>query len=349
MVRMTKKSMPPRRTHVVIQAPARLHMGFVDLNGGLGRRYGSLGVGLRDLYTRVVITPASDLSAAGFEAERTLGYALDLCRRLQVPPAAIEVAQTVPAHVGLGSGTQLALAVGVGLARLYGLPISARGIARFTERGARSGVGLAVFEQGGFALDGGRGRHEDAPPVIFQAAFPEAWRFILVLDTDAHGLHGPEELSAFERLPAFPAERAGHLCRLALMQLLPALMEQDLPGFGAALTELQQIVGDHFAPAQGGRFTSRRVAQALAWLERAGATGIGQSSWGPTGFAIAGDPAQAAQLSAGAEREFGAQSGLRFLATAAANHGAAVQFGDARAAHFDSTVGMARRRIGART
>jgi beta-RFAP synthase len=252
--------------------------------------------------------------------------------------------------VGLGSGTQLALAVGVGLARLYGLPMSAREIARLTERGARSGVGLAVFEQGGFALDGGRGQHDDAPPVIFRAAFPEAWRFVLVLDTDAHGLHGPEELSAFERLPVFPAERAGHLCRLALMQLLPALTEQDLPRFGAALTELQQIIGDHFAPAQGGRFTSRRVAQALAWLEQAGATGIGQSSWGPTGFALAGDPAQAAQLAAGAEREFGGQGGLRVLATAAANHGAAVQFRDARAAPLESAAAaMARRRIGART
>jgi beta-ribofuranosylaminobenzene 5'-phosphate synthase len=55
-------------------------------------------------------------------------------------------------------------------------------------------------------------------------------------------------------------------------------------------------VGDHFAPAQGGRFTSPAVADALAWLETEGAAGVGQSSWGPTGFALLPDAATAERL-----------------------------------------------------
>ena len=71
------------------------------------------------------------------------------------------------------------------------------------------------------------------------------------------------------------------------MQLLPGLVEADLATFGQALTEIQHIVGSHFAPAQGGSpWSSPAVGRACARLADAGAKGIGQSSWGPTGFAF---------------------------------------------------------------
>ena len=50
---------------VCVTAPARLHMGFFDLNGGLGRRYGSIGV--------CIDQPMTELRAwrtdSGFTAE----------------------------------------------------------------------------------------------------------------------------------------------------------------------------------------------------------------------------------------------------------------------------------------
>ncbi|MFL6622838.1 MAG: beta-ribofuranosylaminobenzene 5'-phosphate synthase family protein [Sulfurifustis sp.] len=324
---------------VVVHAPARLHMGFLDLNGSFGRRFGSLGVALRDFGTRLVIRPASKFAATGPDAERTLRCARDICSALRAPPFAVEVLENVPAHIGLGSGTQLALAVGAGVARLYGLRLSVRDIANLTGRGARSGIGVAVFEQGGFVVDGGRGRFESVPPVIVRAAFPATWRFILVFDPHAQGLNGAEERAALQRLPLFPPATAAHLCRLVLMQMLPALMERDLPTFGRAITELQDVIGDYFAPAQGGRFTSQRVARALAWLKRAGATAIGQSSWGPTGFGLVGDAVDAERLAAAARRALG-ESRLRFVVTAASNEGASVESSDVRAT-FDSARGRA--------
>jgi beta-ribofuranosylaminobenzene 5'-phosphate synthase len=73
-----------------------------------------------------------------------------------------------------------------------------------------------------------------------------------------------------------------------LMQMLPAVAEQDLPAFGAAVTEMQARTGDYFAPAQGGqRFASAAVAATIERLAGEGAVGIGQSSWGPTGYAFA--------------------------------------------------------------
>ena len=45
-------------------------------------------------------------------------------------------------------------------------------------------------------------------------------------------------------------------------------------------------VGDYFAPAQGGRYASKYVGAVLQHLEALGVACFGQSSWGPTGFAV---------------------------------------------------------------
>lgn len=115
-------------------------------------------------------------------------------------------------------------------------------------------------------------------------AVPEPWRFILVFDQRGQGLHGEQEVSAFSELPPFPQAQAERLCYLLLMRGLPALAEQDLAQFGEVITLLQQAVGEHFAPVQGGVFTSPEVAAAMAYLAEQGAVAIGQTSWGPTGF-----------------------------------------------------------------
>ena len=125
------------------------------------------------------------------------------------------------------------------------------------------------------------------PPVVARMPFPEEWRVILVLDQTTEGLHGDDEMTAFRKLPPFPRTTVGEICRLALMGVMPALMSHDFAAFGASIAAIQRLVGEHFAPAQGGVFTSRRVAGVIARLEAAGASGIGQSSWGPTAFAFA--------------------------------------------------------------
>ena len=132
-----------------------------------------------------------------------------------------------------------------------------------------------------------RGASDAPPPALARLPVPPAWRVLLLLDPAQAGLSGAREVAAFRALAPMPDATAAHLCRLALMRLLPSLAEADLENFGAALTEIQAIVGDHFAPAQGSRFASPRVAAALAALTAAGAHGAGQSSWGPTGFAFA--------------------------------------------------------------
>jgi beta-ribofuranosylaminobenzene 5'-phosphate synthase len=314
---------PP--SDVTITAHARLHLGFLDLEGGLGRRYGGLGLGLEGPVTRVRLARAESPSADGLEAERALAYLAALCNAHgRAPNFALTVDEAIPAHAGLGSGTQLALAVGRAFGLLEGLELSAAAIAGLLSRGARSGIGIGAFEHGGLVLDGGRGSHTIVPPMLGRLPFPEDWRVLLILDPATRGVHGPEEKRAFQTLPPFPASTAAHLCRVTLMKALPAAAEADLPAFGAAIEDIQAVMGRHFAPAQGGSpYTSGKVAAVLAWLQVRGVRGVGQSSWGPTGFAFLPDEAAARDIME-ALRRTGLAGTLTLAINKARNQGASI-------------------------
>jgi len=230
---------------------------------------------------------AAKTEIVGSAAERVAGVINALHQQYgMVGGLRVEIEESIPPHCGLGSGTQIALATAAAFSTLFGLTVSITELAGGLERGARSGIGIGVFEHGGFVVDGGRGERDAPPPVISRLPFPEDWRVVLLFDAALTGLHGESEAAAFRDLPRFPERLAERLARMVLMKLLPALAEGQLEPFGAALTDLQQTIGDHFAPAQGGRYASRRVERALQRLAEGGAAAYGQSSWGPTGFAI---------------------------------------------------------------
>lgn len=315
-------------TRVVrVWAPARLHMGFLDLGGSLGRRFGGLGLTLDGVGLRLVVRRAAEVQVRGPQSARARGYALQFLRQLQAAGGVdIEVEESIPEHVGLGSGTQLALAVGVAIARLLARPEDARAIAALHERGQRSGIGLGAFETGGFILDGGKGASGDPPPIIVRLAFPEPWRILLIRDPSTTGLHGERESGAFRALPPWSAETTARLCHDLLLRTLPALAEADAQNFGRGIAALQRVNGDHFASAQGGRYASPRVAAVLDWLDERGVPGVGQSSWGPTGFGIIADEALALQL---ADEAGSRWRDLRFDVLRGRNQGAQVTVSDA--------------------
>lgn len=315
--------MPEFPYTVSVYAPARLHMGFIDLGGSLGRLFGGIGVGVNEIATRISLARADELLAEGPGGERAAKAARKFAQVLGIDSRVlIRIHEAIPEHVGLGSGTQLDLAVGMGLARLHGMESGVREIARAIERGARSGIGIAVFDHGGLIVDGGRGRGTVTPPVISRMEIPGSWRFILAFDQRGQGLHGKQEVEAFNALPAFPQAETARLCHLLMMKGLPALAEGDIEGFGSVVTELQNSVGDYFAPAQGGRFTSPEVGRALEWLGAQGAVGLGQTSWGPTGFCMVDDPRRAAELAQLADARF---DGIDFRIATARNRGAEIR------------------------
>ena len=161
--------------------------------------------------------------------------------------------------------------------------------------GARSGVGLGVFKEGGFILDSGKTGGHRLPTLIFRHDLPEEWRFVLVMDDRAKGINGMEEIEAFKSLPDMSSEASAEICQQVLMQMLPSIIEKDCGQFGASVSRIQARIGDYFSAAQGGMFASDNVRRALEFLLENKATGIGQTSWGPTGFAVFPDKKSAMQ------------------------------------------------------
>ncbi|HPX87862.1 MAG TPA: GHMP kinase [Methylophilaceae bacterium] len=310
---------------VTVRANARLHLGFFDLNGALGRKFGSLGVALAEPVTQLTATKASDIHVVGAESQRAETVIKQLIHARQLPLSYgvnVNVQQAIPAHAGLGSGTQLALAAGMAFSALYDLNLTPVEIAGMTSRGARSGIGIGTFLHGGVIVDGGRGANTLIPPVIAHADFPTEWRIILIHDASHQGLCGEHEQHAFNQLKPAKIEVSETLCRYVLMQALPALAEKDLPSFGQAIRALQAATGDYFAPVQGGRFASSKVLQVLQFLESQGVSCVGQSSWGPTGFAMVASENQAKILLEKLAVLFSAEMSLTFQCVCGENSGA---------------------------
>ena len=322
--RMTKS---PQQTFRV-KVPSRLHLGFVDMHGGLGRRFGGVGVALSRPRLDISVRPAASLEVTGEARDRVRTFAEYFLKSYPGTGAAhIEVHEAIPEHCGFGSGTQLTLAVAHGLARLSDLRLSSRDIMRVFGRGRRSGIGVAVFERGGVIVDGGKGGSNDPPPLLARLAFPEAWRIVLVTDNAAVGIHGAPESDTFGTLPGFSASCAGYLSRVVLMKLLPSVVESDFMAFSDATMRLQDCIGDYFSSAQGGRYASLKVSRVLEYLREHGVDGIGQSSWGPTGFVFVPDEERAQELVSMVGQALAGDTGVHLSIVRADNRGAEISTG----------------------
>ena len=281
---------------VRVEAPARLHLGMLAVADDGERRFGGLGVSVGRPAVVLEAEPAAALSAEGPDAERALTFAHRCRDALRLAGGAhLRVVETIPQHVGLGSGTKLALAVAQALAALEGRDVDAPGLAEASGRAARSAVGMWTFAVGGLVVEGGHRPGVERPaPLLAHHPVPEQWRAVLVVPAAAPGLSGGAEEEAFGRLVPAP-ERSAVIAQLVLTSLLPALVERELDEFGAALTRIQELVGDSFAEPQGGRFHPRAGPLVDALL-RFGAAGAGQSSWGPAVYGIVGSEAAGRDL-----------------------------------------------------
>jgi beta-ribofuranosylaminobenzene 5'-phosphate synthase len=312
-------------TTVRVEAPARLHLGMLDASGEGARRFGGLGVAVTRPAVIVRATASGGrVEVEGPDAERAARVAGRVREALGDGDsgARVGVLEAIPPHVGLGSGTKLALAVTAALCGLAGRTPEPVELARLAGRGARSAVGLWTFALGGLVVEGGRRRGSDEPaPLLVRHAMPDEWRCVLAVPAAEPGLSGAAEVEAFADLRPHPA-RSAEIAQVVLTALLPAVVERDLPEFGAALTRLQRLVGDAFAPVQGGTFHPRAEPVIDAML-RLGAAGAGQSSWGPAVYGLVGGEAEAKVLARRLEAEFG--GGLRAQAVRFDNRGARVE------------------------
>jgi beta-RFAP synthase len=273
---------------VFVETSARLHFGVLDLRGSRGRWFGGIGASMAKPTLRVSAAPADTLTAEGEDAGRAHEFArLFLDYHHLRGGAVVRVHHSLPAHVGLGSGTQLALAVARALAEVFGVETDARTLARAVGRGKRSAIGTWTFDDGGLVVEGGRrADSDDSGPLIARVPIPPTWWCVVAIPEGAPGISGAGEAEAFARLPPPPEQDVERVAHIVLMALLPALADADLAGFGRALSEVQEITGRWFASVQGGTFAPGPSGELLRRMAEWGASGVGQSSWGPAVYGI---------------------------------------------------------------
>ena len=322
----------PQHT-VTLRAPGRLHLGFLDPSASLGRRFGSIGVVIEGFQTDVELSGAiadrvtADTPEGDVQMERVSAYLHTLRERSgRHDKLHLRLLHVLPAHGGFGSGTQLALAIARAFAQWHRIDVSTPTLAHWLGRGLRSGIGIHGFDLGGLLVDGGPTADGRPAPLLSRIALPDEWRIVVVQDERARGLAGSDEKSALAALGAMPAARAAEICHEVLMRVLPGAASAEFGSFALGVSRVQQLLGEYFAPAQNGRaYTSAAVGRLMDWVgASAHQAAIGQSSWGPTGFAIVESQARAEALERAARAVGLVEPGLALRIVAPRNRGAEI-------------------------
>jgi beta-RFAP synthase len=250
--------------------------------------------------------PAERLTIDGLERSRAMrtidawqtAYADELSERWgghsDLLPVCIRKVAGPRAHAGLGSGTQLALALATGLHRMF-LPgrLLTPESAVELGRGRRSAVGTYGFFLGGLIVDGGQQIAGELGQLVRNLPLPESWRVLLIMPTSAEGPAGDVEDALFERLPRSSPGENERLQVLALQRLVPAAEQGSFDEFSEAVYEFGYLAGLQFAAVQSGPFNGALVKAIVEEVRGSGIRGVGQSSWGPTVFALVSSEAEA--------------------------------------------------------
>jgi beta-ribofuranosylaminobenzene 5'-phosphate synthase len=310
---------------VCITAPSRLHFGLWSLgNGGL-RRFGGVGAMVQRPALRLTASLAEHFSATGPGADLISKYARRWAsfHNGELPKCRVSIDQAIPPHAGLGSGTQLALAMGATLNAFVGLPSQTpQELALSVGRGLRSAVGTYGFAFGGLIVEQGKLPDEPISPLDCRLDLPDDWRFVLVRTRGQTGLAGRDEAEAFAVLAAVPSRVTEELIAQTRDCLVPAAATADFQAFAKSLYHYGHQAGQIFAARQGGPYNGPVIAALVGQIRSLGFEGVGQSSWGPTVFVATESEAEARLLVAELRRQ---SDNFETMITPPANHGAHIE------------------------
>lgn len=264
-----------------IETGARLHFGPLSYMPERGRHFGGVGLMIDSPGVRLT---ASRCDSLNVPHDRARSFTETVIENLHVAPnIQITIESEIPSHRGLGSGTQLGLAVAEAVCELSDVrETSPVRLAELSGRGARSAIGIHGYQLGGFFVDAGQADSSTVGEIACRLDFPEEWSILLIAPKQGTGISGSAEAQLFSEINSMDEARSGRLCRLALTEMLPAVAGHDFAGWSTALWEYGTLVGEFFRTSQGGIFSNSRVAGLVKHLRTNGVTGIAQSSWGPT-------------------------------------------------------------------
>ena len=270
-----------------IDSPARLHLGFMELNDSNPRVFGSIGLAITNFKFKQTIQLNKDFDVVCDDKNIKLrveeiielfskNYKIKKCRLI--------VSDYIPLHKGLGSGTQVSLCTGFLISSFNNLNLSIENISKFLGRGQRSGVGVETFKSGGFIIDTGKQKSSISPPQkLIDIKWPKDWQIILITNTSLSGLHGKKESNEFTKLKNISSKFAKENCFNLLMKIIPGLLENDFCIFANGIQKIQENMSEIFYGNKN-NFSNRNISKIFKFVREKKYVGFGQSSWGPTGF-----------------------------------------------------------------
>ena len=329
---------------VVVETSARLHLGFYNfLEDNIA--YGSIGVSIEVPKISITAGISKDsqliiVNKTGIDVNDIIDNVIKKVRdsvNKELPGLRINIVEAIPRHVGLGSTTQMSLAIGAAIMKLLNKRIKIRELAVILGRGRDSGIGITAFEQGGFIVDSGRRlppnstrveppkNIDDLPYPIFRIKVPNDWYFLVFIPKRRVGLDELAERKAMDMPTPLPKELKYELYKLLLLYLIPSITMNDIKTFGNALTKLQVLVGQYFSKYQGGIYCCDETEFVIKSLLKHGAYGAGQSSWGPTAYGIVRGQRQAMKVLTGVRKDIERKGyDMLYFVTKARNKGAVI-------------------------
>jgi len=274
----------------IISTPARLHLGFINLDFNKLRDFGSLGLTIDTFKTVIEAEESKKFLINGKNSSKVEEIIKLLSKTYTLKPCKLNIKHTIPEHVGLGSGTQLALSISTILFHISNKELDIEEFAKITNRGKRSSIGINCFKSGGFFVDAGRKKKsKELSPIIFRQFWPNSWRIILITDPSDQGLYGKRENNEFDKIGMNKNFTTSENCEALITNIIPGIIEKDFEMFCDGIQIIQRNTASKFSKAQGGMFSSKKIGKIFNVLEKNGMKGYGQSSWGPTSFIFCKD------------------------------------------------------------
>jgi beta-RFAP synthase len=288
--------------------------------------------------TTIRFHPSRERKIHGIRSERATAFAERwlAAESTGVRAFDLNVIEAPSEHVGLGSGTQLALTVGVGLqlflhteservAHLVNRisDVDVLDVALKLGRAGRTVIGTKGFQLGGMIVDWGRDPSRPQVENFQRLPFPADWPILLVTLPLTPGLHGNAEQVAFDEEIERHAGLREEMLGLLREEMLPAVEQQEFDRFAAALFPFGCASGRIFEKIQGGLFCSPEVAALVFKFRNAGAQAIVQSSWGPTIGVVFPSTEAAARIATAVLTD--APEGTEVHVTTADNHGPRIE------------------------
>ena len=300
-----------------ITTPCRIHLSLIDENGYTGRVDGGFGLCLDR--PNVVFEATNNAEEFKIEAHKYYRESIEVINEqaskifkafnISNKNFHFSLKRYYPSHVGLGSKTQLSLAIATAITQLKNIKtITTRDLTKLVGRGGTSGIGWRGFEGGGFILDAGHdfgkgkeketflpssaSKNADPALTILRYPIPEHWRFVLVIPNVKKGAYGDEEVSIFQSHAPIPKEEVNEVSHQILMKIIPGIVKNDLKCFGEGLKRVQSI---GFKRVEIG-LQHKVVKDLLNFFEHHGLKAYGMSSFGPSVVGIIESDSEAEAL-----------------------------------------------------